>query len=74
MSYTNWSSSEKKQFAKRFSNNEVLSYRKGKRNGWLDCYHTKVKNGKKLSNYTERRHYSKEQCNSIFDDPANYEF
>ena len=74
MSYTIWSSSEKKQYSKQFSKRDRVIYRRGKRNGWLDCYHKYVKNNKRTRsawNYTERHQYSNKQ---IFDDPANYEF
>lgn len=76
MSFTQWSSSEKKQYAKRFSQKEITMYRKGKRNGWLDCYHNNftIKKKNKGQNFSNTRSYSKEFYNSLIDDPKNVSF
>ena len=57
---------EKMQYAKKYSKSQVASYRVGKRNGWLECYHS----GKINKNKPEftRRKYTKEQFANLYDD------
>ena len=62
--YRPWSMEEKMRYSKRFSKNERIAYRKGKRNGWLNHYHATKKN----TNDFMRHKYSKKDFDSIFDD------
>ena len=60
---------EKMQYAKRFSKGERESYRKGVRQGFLQGIH-KRKYADKSAN---KRHYTKEQFDSLFDDITKIE-
>lgn len=61
---------EKMQYAKRFSKGERESYRKGVRQGFLQGIH-KLK--KSLPKDAKKRHYTKEQFDSLFDDITKIE-
>lgn len=64
--YREFSLEEKINFGKQFSKRDKFMYQKGKRNGWLNCFH-KDKTRNQSSNFKTRK-YSKTNLDSVYAD------
>ena len=69
MAFKQMDTFEKKQYGKKFSKSQKWSYQKGKRNGWLSCYH----NFKKHDNLSHKQEFiqhsfTKEDFDNLYDD------
>ena len=72
MAFKQMNTFEKKQYGKKFSKSQKWSYQKGKRNGWLSCYHNmKQYNNKPQKQEFMQHSFTKEDLNNLIDDIDN---
>lgn len=72
MSYIPRTKEEKRKYAKRFSEKERDSYRKGIRYGFLQGIHKNKKNNSITDRKAaKKRHYTKAEYDALFDDIEN---